>query len=189
MRALLIVAATVLAGAAGAVWLAAAAGAGGDPWQQAKAATARYHSLEQAEKAGYAYAGEPCVAEAAGAMGVHAVDQALVGDPALDPLRPEILLYLPDGNGGLKLVGAEYFQVALVATPEGPRPWFGQDDPREQGFAFVGPVPALLGQTFDGPMAGHNPSMPWHYDLHAWLWAENPSGRFTPFNPALSCRS
>ena len=46
---------------------------------------------------------------------------------------------------------------------------------------------ALTLGTFDGPMPGHNPSMPWHFDLHAWLWAENPAGTFAMFNPTLSC--
>jgi hypothetical protein len=36
-------------------------------------------------------------------------------------------------------------------------------------------------------MPGHNPSMPWHYDQHVWLFETNPSGLFAPFNPALSC--
>jgi hypothetical protein len=29
--------------------------------------------------------------------------------------------------------------------------------------------------------------MPVHYDLHVWLYADNPSGLFAPFNPSLSC--
>jgi hypothetical protein len=36
-------------------------------------------------------------------------------------------------------------------------------------------------------MAGHEEGMPWHYDLHVWLYADNPSGMFTPYNPALEC--
>jgi hypothetical protein len=76
---------------------------------------------------------------------------------------------------------------ALVNTPAGPAPWFSHDDPRDAGLTFFNPAPSVLGQTFDGPMAGHNPSMPWHYDLHVWLWAHNPAGLFAQFNPALSC--
>jgi hypothetical protein len=29
--------------------------------------------------------------------------------------------------------------------------------------------------------------MPVHYDLHVWLWHENPSGMFERVNPDLSC--
>jgi len=47
--------------------------------------------------------------------------------------------------------------------------------------------PSLFGQEFDGPMAGHAPGMPVHYDLHVWFWHDNPNGLFAPFNPALSC--
>jgi hypothetical protein len=36
-------------------------------------------------------------------------------------------------------------------------------------------------------MPGHNPTMPVHYDVHVWLFQENPSGFFAPFNPNLSC--
>jgi hypothetical protein len=172
--------AAALALAAVGAALASSAGAADDPWQAVKAATARYHSFEQATKDGYTIEGEPCVQEAAGAMGIHAVNPTLAGDLTIDPLRPEVLLYLPDQNGNLKLVGVEYFMVAL--TPTGP--WFGSEAPAG---GFVNAAPSVFGQTFDGPMPGHNPSMPWHYDLHVWLWADNPSGLFAPFNPALTC--
>jgi hypothetical protein len=67
---------------------------------------------------------------------------------------------------------------------EGPRPWFGAEVPE---LGFFNPAPSLFGQTFQGPMPGHNPQMPWHYDLHVWLFESNPSGLFAPFNPAFSC--
>lgn len=174
---------TLAAGAValtGGLYAASAGASPSDDLQAAKAATARYHSFEQALKDGYTIEGEPCVQEAPGAMGIHAVNPTLAGDLTIDPLRPELLLYLPDQNGNLKLVGVEYFAVAL--TPTGP--WFGSEPPAG---GFVNAAPTVFGQTFDGPMPGHNPSMPWHYDLHVWLWADNPSGLFAPFNPALSC--
>jgi hypothetical protein len=48
-------------------------------------------------------------------------------------------------------------------------------------------VPQLFGRTFDGPMPGHSPEMPWHWDLRVWVWAYNPSGTFAQWNPALKC--
>jgi hypothetical protein len=39
-------------------------------------------------------------------------------------------------------------------------------------------------------MEGHHPLMPGalhHYDLHVWLWKENPAGMFSPTNPGLKC--
>ena len=49
--------------------------------------------------------------------------------------------------------------------------------------------PSLFGRAFEGPMPGHGPVMPVHYDMHAWVAEENPSGLFALFNPALSCLS
>jgi len=158
------------------------AAAGG--WQAVRAATARFHSMTQASAAGYSLAGEPCVAEAPGTMGIHAVNFALAGDLDINPLKPEILLYLPKDDGDYELIGVEYWSIALANSPNGPIPWFAANPPADGWF---NPAPSALGQTFDGPMPGHNPNMPWHYDLHAWLWADNPAGTFAPFNPSLSC--
>lgn len=154
------------------------------PWQDVKAATARFHSYRQALAAGYSAQGEPCVASPAGAMGMHAVNPSLAGDLRIDPLRPEIMLYLPDQAGDLQLIGVEYFAAALANSDAGPIPWFGSEPPVAGWFNAA---PTVLGQTFNGPMHGHNPSMPWHYDLHAWIWSANPSGMFAPFNPDLAC--
>lgn len=159
-----------------------AAAAGG--WQSVRAASARYHSVDRALAAGYSLAGEPCVEEAPGTMGIHAVNMGLAGDLEIDPLRPEILLYLPKPDGSYELIGVEYWSIALANSPNGPIPWFAPDPPPDGWF---NPAPTVLGQTFDGPMPGHNPNMPWHYDLHAWLWETNPAGTFAPFNPSLSC--
>jgi hypothetical protein len=140
-------------------------------WQSAKAATARYHSVAQAMADGYTGVGEPCVASPDGAaMGIHFINPALMADTTLDPLRPEILLYVPKANGKLSLVGVEYW----VADADGD---LSTSDDRQ----------SVLGQPLDGPMPGHNPTMPVHYDLHVWLWKSNPSGVFAPFNPNLSC--
>ena len=50
--------------------------------------------------------------------------------------------------------------------------------------------PTLFGRPFDGPMEGHHPLMPLalhHYDLHGWLFKENPAGLFSPTNPDVKC--
>jgi hypothetical protein len=149
-------------------------------------ATARYHDISEALADGYA-APEPaaCVeVPGLGAMGVHSLNLGLASDLEIDPLRPEVLLYLPKRGGGFRLIGVEYVVVALVQTPAGPAPWFAEAAPP---YPFVNPAPEIFGQTFDGPMAGHEPGQPWHYDLHAWAWAPNPAGDFAQFNPSLSC--
>jgi hypothetical protein len=142
--------------------------------QEVRVATARYHSWAQAERDGYwIRPGEPCVASPLGTMGVHAINLQLMADPALDARRPEILLYLPDGNGNLKLIGVEYWREDADQS-------LGTNDDR----------PSLFGRPFEGPMPGHgNWGMPVHYDLHVWVAEENSSGVFAQFNPDFACPS
>jgi hypothetical protein len=102
-----------------------------------------------------------------GAMGVHFLNTANIG-PQLDPAKPQVLIYEPVG-GKLKLVAAEWFMPAALAG---------------------GKAPSVLGQQLAGPMKGHEPIMPAelvHYDLHVWLWKENPKGVFTSTNAAVKC--
>ncbi len=153
--------------------VATAGGSPPDDLQAAKAATARYHSFKQALKNGYSVEGEPCVPPVgprSPAMGIHAENEALMAGPTVDPLRPELLLYIPDKHGKLRLVGVEYWKADA-----------------DQSLATSGDRPSLFGRPFDGPMPGHNPTMPVHYDLHVWLWEVNPSGLFAPLNPNLAC--
>ena len=123
-----------------------------------------------------------------GAMGIHAPNFSMIADQELDPLQPEALLYVPTPDGGRKLVGVEYVQIALVRNPETNEvgPWLSQD-PWPASYEVVTATPRLFGQSFQGPMPGHTEAMGWHWDLHAWIWAHNPSGMFAPWNPALEC--
>jgi hypothetical protein len=133
----------------------------------ARAATAKYHSVEAAEADGYV-AVSPCEERPGqGAMGIHYLHPGLAQDLASAIEQPEILLYVPGQDGKLKLAGVEYFQAAAGRSAE--------------------QAPELLGARFDGPMPGHSPEMPEHFDLHVWLWEQNPSGLFAAWNPALSC--
>ena len=113
-------------------------------------------------------------------MGIHYINPARMNLPP-DPNSPSILLYEPDG-AELKLVGVEFFWPAFLVN--GP-PWFGDASSPPPG--PVVPPPSLFGHTFDGPMPGHSPGMPWHYDLHVWIWRDNPAGMFVPFNTKVSC--
>jgi hypothetical protein len=152
---------------------AAVAGDGSLPAElrEVRAAVARYHGFEQAERDGYVIrAGEPCVSSPLGTMGIHAANAALMADDSVDPLRPELLLYVPKANGELELVGVEYWKRDADGS-------LATNDDR----------PSLFGRAFDGPMPGHNPTMPVHYDLHVWVAEENPSSVFAMFNPAVSC--
>ena len=156
-------------------------------------ATARFHDVKKAIEAGYLDpAGLPCDTHPAGAgiMGIHAANVALIGDGQVDPLRPDVLLYLPTGNGNFRLIGVEYLQPVLLRNPDTGQvaPWFAAG-PWPSTYEVVNPTPSVLGQTFQGPMPGHVPGMPWHWDLHLWIWAPNPAGTFQPWNTGLSCPS
>lgn len=144
----------------------------------ATAATQKYHNVAIGLAAGFVKASN-CEFTSAGAMGEHWIHLDRMVDKKLDPRQPEILLYLPV-LGGRRLVGAEWETSALVDG----LPYYGRSAPDPKR---TSPAPVMFGRVFDGPMAGHNPVQPWHYDLHVWLWARNPSGLLTQYNPDLSC--
>jgi hypothetical protein len=103
---------------------------------------------------------------AKGAMGVHFVNLTVNGPP--DPTKPNVLIYEPVG-GKLQLVAAEWL---VPLTPD------------------TKARPTLFGQPFLGPMEGHEPLIRKeyvHYDLHAWLFKDNPLGMFASTNPNVSC--
>jgi hypothetical protein len=149
-------------------------------------ATAQFHNPDVAAAAGYVF-GEPCVSSPAGAMGIHAPNPALIADQTIDPERPEVLLY-QQTNGGLKLIGVEYMRWVLLrnTTTGQVAPWFPAS-PWTSNYVVANSRPQLFGQNFDGFMPGHNPSMPWHWDFHVWIWANNPDGMFAQWNPSISC--
>jgi hypothetical protein len=145
-----------------AVW-AGAKSPGSSDLQAAKSATARFHSLVQARQAGYVRE-SPCVP----GEGIHYGKPSLLADNVLDPRRPELLLYETKANGKLRLVGIEYFKVDA-----------------DQNLATDSDRPSLFGRSFDGPMPGHFPGQPIHYDLHVWVWEPNPNGMFALPNPSV----
>ena len=140
--------------------------------------------LREARALAAGYESDPiCVANpAAGGMGIHYPNHELMADLVVDPRFPEILLYEEKPGGQRVLVALEYFAPVLSNGV----PWMGsatQPPP-----TIDNPPPVLFGRVFDGPMPGHNPAMPWHYDLHVWAWRHNPAGTFAQFNPKVRCR-
>lgn len=127
-------------------------------------ATEQYHDVQVALDDGFVNT-HHCVPQ----MGVHFVHPKRTKDATLDPERPEVLIYEPhesgDGDTQYKLVGVEYFISAEM----------------------VDSTPTLFDEEFDGPMPGHGPNQPRHYDLHAWVWRNNPDGVFTAHNPNVDC--
>src|ERR1700730_6644585 len=103
-----------------------------------------------------------------GAMGVHYVNSALVGDGELDVNHPEAVIYEPR-DGGLRLVGVEY--IVLVAD------WH----------AHHAEPPVLEGQVFQYNGSPNRYALPPFYELHVWASRENPHGAFVDWNPRVSC--
>lgn len=141
-----------------------------------RAATARYQDVSVALQDGF-IADPICVsAGPRGAMGIHYLNPGRMDD-LLVAEEPEILLYVRE-NGVPRLVGIEYWKPVL----QGGAPYFGSAPPSQPG-----PNPVMFGRAFEGPMPGHSPTMPWHFDLHVWLFRDNPDGVFSQFNRAVSC--
>lgn len=138
----------------------------GPPIKQMRERFSKYMTPEAAMQAGYLP--DPICAESPeGVMGHHFLNPWKV-DSKIFWRHPEVLVYQPIGeDGDLRLVAVEY--VILEREVEGGRPH------------LKGGVP------FKGPMPGHSPGMPVHYDLHAWLFQHNPEGIFADWNPKGTC--
>jgi hypothetical protein len=125
---------------------------------------------------------------AQGAMGVHYFRPDLLGitkppSPRVngdgthtDFRKPSILIYEPQANGAMELVAVEnlVFAHAWRAKGHGERPSFHGvpydsmiDDPT---------TPTDEAHVFEP-----------HFDRHVWIYRDNPSGVFAPFNPAVTC--
>jgi len=138
-----------------------------------RAATARYVDINVATKEGWVR-GTPCVSGPnSGAMGVHFILPARIGDGALNASEPEALIYEPMANGAMRLVGVEFIVLAgdwAKAHPEGGTP---QVD---------GHLTHLVGEP-------NRYGLPAFYELHVWAWENNPSGAFADFNSRVTCEN
>ena len=150
-----------------------------------RAATERYRDVRVALADGYV-SEKACIAmPGAGAMGVHFVHPRRMGlvmtggridgtDTEIDPTQPELLIYEPQRDGSMELVAVEYY-TSQKAWGAGPQPTF-------YGVPF--------NDMHDDPATpdvdeGHGFTP--HYDLHVWLYRENPRGTFAQWNPNVSC--
>lgn len=151
------------------------ASAAPDELGEVRAATARYHRVEQAVADGYELGyvnGDGvriitgCIAHPElGAMGYHYFHQGLVDDLVVDPLRPEGLVYEPGPNGQLRLVAVEWVVPGPGSNPPG-----------------VDTAPSVLGEEMHVLV----PAVGW-YIHHAWVWRHNPAGMDADFNPEVTC--
>lgn len=84
-------------------------------------------------------------------------------DEVVDHLEPEVLLFIPDENGDMELLGVEYIVPFEAHGPD--------EEP-----------PVLFNQTFH---ANHEQEI---WALHVWTEKENPKGLFYDWNPTVSCQ-
>jgi hypothetical protein len=131
--------------------------------------TERFKNVSVAESEGY-FLQFGCVSGPdSGAMGLHYVNGDLVNRGELDPTHPQIVIYEPTSNGGLRLTGADFLVLADA--------W----DAKKQG------PPELMGQLFHYFESPNRFGLPAFYTLHVWAWKDNPNGAFVNWHPDVSC--
>ena len=127
-----------------------------------RAATAKYKDISAALADGYAFFYMCTEQPGVGTMGQHLLNGELVSNDAIDPLRPEVLVYQPTRRGGYRLVGVEYVTFQAGQT--------------------------VLGQSMNTVPATNRYGVPAQfYAKHAWIWQANPKGLFADWNPSLTC--
>src|SRR5262245_66059490 len=85
---------------------------GGALVRTVREATERFKDVNVAEAEGYHLLFGCVSGPDAGAMGMHFVNGPLVGDGVIDALKPEIVIYEPQADGRLKLIGSDYLVLA-----------------------------------------------------------------------------
>jgi hypothetical protein len=135
-------------------------------------ATERFHDVRAAENEGYRLEFGCVSGDDFGAMGLHYVNDGLVGHGVVDATRPQIILYEAQPNGRLKLTGADYLLLADAWDASHP-----------------GVPPQLMGQIFHYFASPNRFGLPAFYTLHVWAWKENPKGAFVNWHPNVSCQS
>ena len=139
--------------------------------QAVREATAPFKDVRSIEGPGYGYAlAFGCVSGGDyGAMGLHYVKMPLVFDGEINVANPEIILFEPTPNDGIRITGADYVVIAEQwdATHDGP--------------------PQLNGQLFHFFESPNRFGLPAFYTLHVWAWKNNRNGTFVNWNPDVSC--
>jgi hypothetical protein len=133
-----------------------------------RAATQQYENVNTATAANYQPLFGCVTGPDHGAMGIHYINLALVGDGEVDATHPEALIYEPV-NGALRLVGVEF--IVDAAT------WM----------AHHSAPPVLEGQAFQLVNSPNRYGLPAFFELHVWAWRDNPLGAFVDWNTRVTC--
>ena len=121
---------------------------------QVRSATERYHNIANALDDEYLD-----IELYAANQGWHYLKGSLV-DATFDLEKPELLIYAPSPNGGLRLVAVEY-AVPVALSPDAPEGFTGEEDEWH------------INEEFG------------LWVLHTWVWYYNPDGMFYPTNPRV----
>ena len=159
-----------------------------------EAATERYRDVKAAIADGYVLPMKMCIRSVdegepaqLGAMGLHFIRPDRLGITAETPrvngngthtnfMSPSVLIYQPMADGSLKLAAIENLVWAKAwhdAGNEGPPSFHGNE------YYYMHDNP----ETEIDEAHGFEP----HYELHFWLYEDNPAGMFSPWNPRVSC--
>ena len=139
--------------------------------EKVRRATAQFKNLSVALNEGWV-AATPCVSgPTAGAMGVHFVLPARVGDGEIDGDEPEALIYEPLANGAMRLVGVEFIVIAADWAAKHPD----------------GGAPSVDGHLMHIVGEPNRYGLPACYELHVWAWERNPDGFFSDWNKLVTC--
>ena len=175
----------------------AAAAAGEPTLDEVRTLTARFRSVDTALADGYLRdPGNICetsdmvgLSADVGVMGVHYFRPDLLGvtgppNPKVDGTgthtdfrKPAVLIYEPQADGSMQLVAVE--NLVFIKSWEAA----GHKAP-----------PTFLGNAYnrmvDDPATKVDEAHHFepHYDLHVWLYKDNPAGMFAQFNPAGTCK-
>lgn len=170
-------------------------GPGEPTLDELRAATERFRDVEVALAEGYIRDPSGMCVDALmegrpaheGAMGVHYIRPDLLGitgppNPLVsgtgtytDFSTPAILIYEPQAGGSLELVAIEnlvFVKSWLAKNAEVP--------------TFHGVHYNLMADDPTTPVDEAHHFEP-HFDLHMWLYRENPNGLFAQYNPTVSC--
>ena len=164
-----------------------------------RAAAERFRDVEVALAEGYirdpmdhcAQADEMGLPAELGAMGIHYFRPDLLGitsgpeDPRVDGtgthtdfLQPSILLYEPQADGSLELIGVENLTFMEAWHRAG-----NVLPPSFEGYAYN-----LMADDPTTELDEAHMFTP-HYDRHVWLFRENPRGVFAQWNPNVTCEN
>ena len=115
----------------------------------------------------------PCVTGPEfGAMGVHLINHEFV-DGIVDVNKPEALIYEPQYNGKLRIVGVEYIVPKEAWDALHPNPL---------------DRPSLLGHLLNFVSSPNRYGIEGgFYEIHVWAFEDNPKGALTDWNPDVTC--